>query len=110
MPDGVYESEIENRPLGQPLRYRLRVHKTGDTIHVVTEVIELRESKSRPDQGIVTFLAIVVAVLVVIALIVLYGIASGREVNFEAAMLFAMTGFVGTVAFCRFLLRGKVIE
>ncbi|MET0547273.1 MAG: MaoC family dehydratase [Caulobacterales bacterium] len=28
----------------------------GDTIHVVTEVIELRESKSRPEQGIVTFL------------------------------------------------------
>ncbi len=27
----------------------------GDTINVVTEVIELRESKSRPDQGIVTF-------------------------------------------------------
>ena len=28
----------------------------GDTLHVETEVIELRESKSRPDQGIVTFL------------------------------------------------------
>jgi acyl dehydratase len=28
----------------------------GDTIHVETEVIELRQSKSRPDQGIVTFL------------------------------------------------------
>ena len=28
----------------------------GDTVHVVSEVIELRESKSRPDQGIVTFL------------------------------------------------------
>jgi len=28
----------------------------GDTVHVVTEVIELRESKSRPGQGIVTFL------------------------------------------------------
>ena len=28
----------------------------GDTVHVVTEVIELRESKSRPDQGSVTFL------------------------------------------------------
>jgi acyl dehydratase len=27
----------------------------GDTIHVETEVIDLRESKSRPDQGIVTF-------------------------------------------------------
>lgn len=28
----------------------------GDTIHVVTEVVELRDSKSRPDQGIVVFL------------------------------------------------------
>jgi acyl dehydratase len=28
----------------------------GDTIHVETEVIDLRESKSRPNQGIVTFL------------------------------------------------------
>ncbi|WP_216892580.1 MaoC family dehydratase [Nocardia alni] len=27
----------------------------GDTIHVVTEVLELRDSKSRPDQGIVVF-------------------------------------------------------
>jgi acyl dehydratase len=28
----------------------------GDTIHIHTEVIELRESKSRPDNGIVVFL------------------------------------------------------
>lgn len=28
----------------------------GDTVRVETEVVELRESKSRPDQGIVTFL------------------------------------------------------
>jgi len=27
----------------------------GDTLHVETEVVDLRESKSRPDQGIVTF-------------------------------------------------------
>lgn len=27
----------------------------GDTIHVETEVVELRESKSRPEQGIVVF-------------------------------------------------------
>ena len=27
----------------------------GDTLHIETEVLELRESKSRPDQGIVTF-------------------------------------------------------
>jgi acyl dehydratase len=28
----------------------------GDTLHIVTEVIDLRASKSRPDAGIVTFL------------------------------------------------------
>lgn len=28
----------------------------GDTIHIQTEVLELRDSKSRPDNGIVTFL------------------------------------------------------
>ena len=28
----------------------------GDTLNIVTEVLELRESKSRPDAGIVTFL------------------------------------------------------
>ena len=27
----------------------------GDTIHIETEVLELRDSKSRPDNGIVTF-------------------------------------------------------
>lgn len=28
----------------------------GDTLNIVTEVVELRESRSRPDAGIVTFL------------------------------------------------------
>ena len=28
----------------------------------------------------------------------------------RAAMLLAMTGFVSTVAFCKFLLRGSIIE
>lgn len=46
----------------------------------------------------------------VIALIVLYGIKTGSGLHFEAALLFAMTGFVSTVAFCKFLLRGSVIE
>ena len=45
-----------------------------------------------------------------IALIVLYGVKSGSGVNFEAAMILALTGFVSTVAFCKFLLRGQVIE
>ncbi|MBD3763159.1 MAG: K+/H+ antiporter subunit F [Rhodobacterales bacterium] len=46
----------------------------------------------------------------VIALIVLYGIHTGSGLNFEAALLFAMTGFLGTVVYCKYLLRGDIIE
>jgi multicomponent K+:H+ antiporter subunit F len=46
----------------------------------------------------------------IIALIVIYGIAFGTGVFFEAAMLFAMMGFISTVAYCRYILRGNIIE
>lgn len=46
----------------------------------------------------------------VIALIVLFGIARASADYFEAALLLAMVGFVGTVAYCKFLLRGDIIE
>ncbi len=55
-------------------------------------------------------LAVDTMVVNAIALIVLYGIKTGMGLNFTAAMLLAMTGFVGTVAFCKYLLRGSVIE
>ena len=45
-----------------------------------------------------------------IALIVLVGIANVGDSYFEAALLLAMVGFVGTVAYCKFLLRGDIIE
>ena len=45
-----------------------------------------------------------------IALIILYGILAGTPVYFESALLLAMFSFVSTVACCRFLLRGDVIE
>ncbi|MGA0541124.1 K+/H+ antiporter subunit F [Neotabrizicola sp. VNH66] len=46
----------------------------------------------------------------IIALITLYGAATAQAMTFEAAMLFAMTGFVGTVAWCKYILRGSIIE
>jgi len=55
-------------------------------------------------------LAVDTMVINIIALIVLFGISSGNGLNFEAAVLLAMTGFVSTVAFCRYMLRGDVIE
>jgi multicomponent K+:H+ antiporter subunit F len=45
-----------------------------------------------------------------LALVVLYGVATASSLNFEVAVLFALTGFVSTVAYCRYLLRGSIIE
>ena len=45
-----------------------------------------------------------------IALLLLYGIYLGTSLNFEVALLIAMLGFVSTVALCKFLLRGDIIE
>jgi multicomponent K+:H+ antiporter subunit F len=55
-------------------------------------------------------LALDTMVINVIALLVLYGIWRGTSIYFEAAMLVAMVGFVSTVASCRFILRGDIIE
>lgn len=45
-----------------------------------------------------------------IALLILYGIYQDTPIYFEASMLIAMVGFVSTVAYCRFVLRGDLIE
>lgn len=45
-----------------------------------------------------------------IALLVLLGIVQRSALNFEAALLMALLGFVGTVALCKFVLRGEIIE
>ena len=45
-----------------------------------------------------------------VALLVLFGIYQGLTVFFEAALLIALMGFVGTVAMCKYLLRGDIIE
>ncbi|TGG95019.1 K+/H+ antiporter subunit F [Natronospirillum operosum] len=45
-----------------------------------------------------------------IAIIILLGIFLGSTLFFEAAMLIAMMGFVGTVAVCKYVLRGNIIE
>ena len=43
-------------------------------------------------------------------LLLTFGIRSGSTLYFEAALIIALLGFVGTVALAKFLLRGEVIE
>lgn len=62
-----------------------------------------------PDRGD-RILALDTMVVNAIGLIVLIGIAFGTQVYFEASMIIAMLGFVSTVAYARFVLRGDIIE
>ncbi|MBT6189371.1 MAG: K+/H+ antiporter subunit F [Tateyamaria sp.] len=55
-------------------------------------------------------LALDTMVVNAIALVVLLGIAQGVRIYFEAALIIAMLGFVSTVAYARFVLRGDIIE
>ena len=45
-----------------------------------------------------------------IALIVLMGLWLNTKTYFESALLIAMLGFISTVAVCKYLLRGDIIE
>jgi multicomponent K+:H+ antiporter subunit F len=45
-----------------------------------------------------------------LALLILVGIHFGTPVFFEAALVIAMMGFVGTVALSKFVLRGDIVE
>jgi len=45
-----------------------------------------------------------------LALLVLLGIYRGTDVYFEAALVIAMLGFIGTVVLSKFLLRGDIVE
>jgi multicomponent K+:H+ antiporter subunit F len=55
-------------------------------------------------------LALDTMVINMIALLIFYGILRGTAVYYEVSMLVAMVGFVSTVAYARFLLRGNIIE
>ena len=40
----------------------------------------------------------------------LIGMIGGNDTYFEAALLLAMVGFVSTIAYCKFILRGDIVE
>ncbi len=61
---------------------------------------------SKPDR----ILALDTLAINTIALVMLIGISIASTAYFEAALLIAMMGFVGTVALCKFLLGGDIIE
>lgn len=75
-------------------------------IALLLNVWRLIKGPSIPDR----ILALDTMYINTIAVIVLYGLHNGTSLYFEAALLIAMLGFVSTVALCKYLLRGDLIE
>lgn len=73
---------------------------------VLLNLYRLLAGPTRSDR----ILALDTMVINAIAIIILFGISETSTTYFEAAVLLAMMGFVGTVAYCRFLLRGDIVE
>lgn len=45
-----------------------------------------------------------------IAMLILFGMYLGSAIFFEAALIIAMLGFVGTVMLCKYILRRDIVE
>ncbi|QIQ86914.1 K+/H+ antiporter subunit F [Erythrobacter sp.] len=73
---------------------------------LVLNLYRLLKGPTRGDR----ILALDTMMINAIALIVLYGIYESSTFYFEASLLLAMVGFVGTVAYTKFLLRGDIVE
>lgn len=76
------------------------------TVAVVLSFWRLLRGPSLPDR----ILALDTLYVNTIALLILLGIHLTSPLYFEAALLIAVMGFVGTVAACKYLLRGDIIE
>lgn len=73
---------------------------------VLLNLYRLLRGPTTPDR----ILALDTMVINVIAFVILFGISEHTTTYFEAALLLAMVGFVGTVAYAKFLLRGDIVE
>ncbi|MBS0512822.1 MAG: K+/H+ antiporter subunit F [Proteobacteria bacterium] len=89
-----------------PLDYALAFGFAAFALALLMNLVRLLKGPTLMDR----VLAADTMVINVIALIVLLGIHQATKAHFEAALLFAMFGFVATVAFCRFMLRGRLID
>jgi multicomponent K+:H+ antiporter subunit F len=75
-------------------------------IALLLNLWRLAQGPDTPDRA----LALDTLYINAVALMVLLAIRYGTSVFFEAALLIAMMGFIGTVAFAKYLLRGNIVE
>ncbi len=75
----------------------------------VSQILAIARLVIGPNTGD-RILALDTLVVNAIGLIVLLGISQGTRLYFEVSLIIAMLGFVSTVAYARFVLRGDIIE
>ncbi|AQZ94971.1 K+/H+ antiporter subunit F [Halopseudomonas phragmitis] len=76
------------------------------SVAVLLNLLRLLKGPDLPDR----ILALDTLYINAIALIMLLGLYLASDLFFEAALLIAVMGFVGTVAIAKHLLRGDIIE
>jgi multicomponent K+:H+ antiporter subunit F len=76
------------------------------SVAVVLNMLRLLKGPDLPDR----VLALDTLYINAIALIILLGLYLKSDLFFEAALLIAVMGFVGTVAIAKHLMRGDIIE
>lgn len=76
------------------------------SLALILNLWRLLRGPSLPDR----ILALDTMYINTIALLILFGIYLESAYNFEAALIIAVMGFVGTVALSKYILRGDIIE
>ena len=93
-------------PLTPTLETALGVAVILVSIASVLSLIRLLIGPSVPDR----ILALDTLYVNTIALVILFGLRQGSMLYFEAALLIAVMGFIGTIALGKYLLRGDIME
>jgi multicomponent K+:H+ antiporter subunit F len=76
------------------------------TVALLLNAYRLLRGPSLPDR----ILALDTLYINTLALLILLGIRFGTALYFEAALLIAMLGFIGTVVLSKYLLHGDIVE
>ena len=88
------------------LEYAILISLGMMSAAAVLNTLRLLKGPDLPDR----VLALDTLYINAIALIILLGLYLASDLFFEAALLIAVMGFVGTVAVAKHLLRGDIIE
>jgi len=88
------------------IEYALAFALACVALGILLNLVRLAIGPSATDR----ILALDTMVINSISLLILYGVWQSSPMYFEAVLLLAMVGFISTVAYCRYILHGNVIE